>query len=313
MKKSSRVFITGATGFIGASLVHRLIADGHRAVHVLARKSSDSRRLEGVQSKIHIHEGDVTNLGSLRRVAVRVRPEYIFHFANAGLYGGVSLPDKKVLEINFFGLVNLLEALAPIPYKFFLNTGSSSEYGPKRVLMREDIDCVPENVYGISKLMATRYASFIGRTQKKPVVTFRLFSPFGPWDDPRRLIMQSISHFLRGNQPSLGNPKAVRDYIFIEDAIDLFLEAAGKAPRLPRGEVFNVGRGRQISAGEVVAEIANLTGYSKSLKWGSYHAHKESPVWRADMKKTFRAFSWRPRISLKKGLGKTVRWMGNVD
>jgi nucleoside-diphosphate-sugar epimerase len=110
-----------------------------------------------------------------------------------------------------------------------------------------------------------------------PVVTARLFSPYGPWDDPSRFVPYVIGAYLQGRRPLLGNPTCVRDYVFIEDVLDcyeLILEKGGAL----RGEIVNVGSGRQVSLGEVAACIAAEIGSALEPQWGVHTPSSLEPL-----------------------------------
>ena len=258
--KTQKVLVTGATGFVGANLVRRLVREDYE-VHIFTRASSNKWRLTDVLSKLNDHTVDLLEENKLKGLIKEIEPEIIFHLAAAGIYGGVHLPEKNLIETNFWGAVNLLNACNDIDYKCFINTGSSSEYGPKKHPMKETDVCEPINMYGITKCAATLYGRFVAKTKDKPIVGFRLFSPYGPYDDKTRLITYAIINALQNNDLNLANPKAVRDYIYIEDILDLYMKSIDKAYKL-KGEVFNGGSGSQTTIHYVVNKIMELTQFT---------------------------------------------------
>ena len=168
--------------------------------------------------------------------------------------------------------------------------------------------CAPQNVYGITKLAATHYASLLGRTGRLPVLTLRLFSPYGPYDEARRLVSATVTHLLRGTTPRLANPEAVRDYVYVDDVIEAILAALPAASQYA-GQVYNIGSGQQYSAVEVVKEIAQTIGIPSPQDWGVALSRPwESPVWQAVILKAKRDFGWQPRLTLAQGIVKTVAW-----
>jgi nucleoside-diphosphate-sugar epimerase len=303
----NKVLVTGATGFIGANLVRRLLQEAY-GVHIFTRASSNKWRLADVLSKLNEHTVDLLDEKNLKGVIKEIEPEIIFHLAAAGIYGGVHLPEKNLIETNFLGTVNLVNACNDLDYKCFVNTGSSSEYGPKKHPMKETDVCEPINMYGITKCAATLYGGFVAKTKDKPIIGFRPFSPFGPYDDKTRLITYVIINALRNNDLNLANPNAVRDYIYVEDILDLYLQSIEVAAEL-KGEVFNIGSGSQKTVSYVVNEIIELTNSKSEIKWNSFPGREfDTEKWEADIEKVSRYFDWRPKYHVDDGIKQTISW-----
>lgn len=303
-----RILITGATGFVGANLVRRLCAKSHE-VHIFTRKTSSQWRIKDVH-RLKNHVVDLLDKPRLKNLCLKIKPEVVYHLATAGIYDGCHIHENKQFENNFTGTWNLIEALSKVDYRCFVNTGSSSEYGPKSFAMRESDVCEPVNIYGISKLASTLLCQHVGRKEKRPIVTLRLFSPYGPWDEKVRLIPYSVMRCLEKKPLELAHPGSVRDYVFIEDCLDLYEEVVLKAGRL-QGEIFNVACGRQHSVETVVSQIRKKC-QSKSLFLWQERPGREFDQgvtsWRANMLKTFSVFQWRPKTKLSAGLDQTIRW-----
>lgn len=304
---TTKILITGATGFVGSNLLRRLV-NTDAEIHILTRPSSDIWRISDIIGKVHNHLVDILEVEKLKKILTGIQPDYIFHLANTSIYGGVSVPDEELARVNLIGLINLIFALEEVNYRGFINTGSSSEYGLKNEPIKETDLCEPMNTYGVIKLAATNYASFIAKFKNKPIVTFRLFSPFGYYDDRRRLISKTTLDLLANKELTLAIPGAVRDYIFIEDIIDLFLEAKDMAGDL-RGEIFNVGFGKEHKISEIVDLIIGMINPGYKISWGTASAQPWEPKkWEANMDKTFSIFRWRPKYSLEEGIEKTINW-----
>lgn len=305
---SKKVLITGATGFIGANLARRLVQTGNQVV-ILTRSTSNRWRLEGLLPEIEDIIMPIDDAEGLKSVLARVKPEVIYHMATAGLYAGQHLPDEQLFRTNLQGTINLIKACEGIDYKCFVNTGSSSEYGPNAAPMKESDICLPINSYGISKCAATMFAHSYALLHKRNIINLRLFSPFGPYNDEFRLIAYVISNLLRGRELKLSSPDPVRDYIYIDDVVDLLVEAAHSIPK-PCGEIFNVGTGKQTSVSQVIETIISAAGKRVEVVWGSCQPRDFDAVnWRADMSKTFSSFKWRPKFSLAQGISKNIAWV----
>lgn len=304
---SKKVLITGATGFIGANLARRLVQAGSRVV-ILTRSTSNRWRLEGLLPEIEDIIMPIEDAEGLKSVLTRVEPEIIYHLATAGLYAGKHLPDEQLFKTNLQGTINLLKACEKIEYKCFVNTGSSSEYGTKATPMKESDVCFPNNSYGLSKCAATMYAHSYALSHKRNVLNLRFFSPFGPYNDGFRLITYVINSVLKGYDLELSCPDNVRDYIYIDDVIDLLIEMGHSGLMMP-GEIFNVGTGEQTSVAQVVETIISEAGKKVGVKWGACEPRDfDTSAWRADMTKTFGTFKWRPKFSFKHGVFNNIEW-----
>ncbi|NJD76981.1 MAG: NAD-dependent epimerase/dehydratase family protein [Candidatus Methanoperedens sp.] len=310
IKISERLLVTGAAGFVGSNLTRRLIKEGYE-VHIITRETSDYWRIKDMLPCLKNHVADLLDEDGLKTVIQQINPDVIFHLANAGVYGGVHLPEKKVVETNFIGTMNLISASNDIDYKCFINTGSSAEYGPKKFPMKETDLCEPINVYGVSKCAATLYGNYIARIKDKPIIGLRLFSPFGPYDDKSRLMTYAITNALWNKPLSLGNPNAVRDYIYTEDVLDIYLQSINIASEL-KGEVFNLGSGSQATISYIVNKIIEITGSKSEIKWNSFpgRAH-DTEKWEADVEKISKCFNWHPKYHIDDGIRQTISWFEN--
>ncbi len=302
-----RALVTGATGFVGANLCRRLIRAGYD-VHIITRESSDMWRLADILPSLHDYKADLREAARLAGIITRIKPNVIFHLAGSAIYDGRYLGERELIEINLLGTLNLLSACGNIDYECFIHTGSSSEYGPKLKPMKESDTCLPDTFYGISKLAATLFAQLKAKTENKPVVCLRLFSPFGPFDDARRLISYVVNQALQNKPLNLANPLAVRDYIYIEDVIDAYLLCANKAAKIS-GKILNIGSGRQVAIQKVVEKILLLCKSKSRVNWHTFAGRSyDAPFWQADIAKPRRLINWQPKLSFSEGLKKAVDW-----
>lgn len=300
-----RVLVTGATGFVGSCLTRRLAFQKHE-VHVFTRSRSDRWRIEDLSECLHSHLVDLRDADLVEKTVGQIRPAIICHLATHGGFAHQK-DTSAILEANLTGTVNLLRACEKIKFDCFINTGSSSEYGIKPGSIAEEDFLEPVGDYGVSKAAASLFCRSRALERGLPVVTLRLFSPYGPWDDQLRLIPYVIKSLLRGESPELSTPASVRDYIYIDDVLNAYL----KVINLPAagGAIFNVGSGRQYSLGEVVAVISEIIGTGIKPVWGKAAAQRPEPLsWRADIGKAERELGWRPSLPLRAGLARTVSW-----
>lgn len=301
-----RVLVTGASGFVGSCVARRLVEHGHD-VRIFTRRDSDCRRIADLLPHLENRRLDLRDDAAVKRAVMEIRPEGICHLAT---YGGFSFQQDSatIMGVNMLGTVNLLRACASVGFRSFINTGSSSEYGLKHAAMRECDLLEPLGDYGVSKAAATLFCSSEGAEKGLPVVTLRIFSPYGPWDDPRRLVPYVASSLLRQEVPRLSTPSSVRDYVFIDDVVDFYLLLLEKPAA--GGAIFNVGSGGQHSIGEVVGLLGEVVGGYIEPQWGSAApARVEPAVWCADIGKARTGPGWQPRTTLREGLATTVTWI----
>lgn len=306
MKMEGKFLITGSTGFIGACLT-RFLVSANKRVCIIVRNKQLNWRLNDITSKLAIYECDLLST-SLQEVVNKIQPTFIFHLA---AYGTLPKDDdvNRMVEINVKGTLNLINAVKKNKFKLFINTGSSSEYGIKNKPMRESDILLPINDYGVTKAAATLFCYKIASLEKLPIITLRLFSPYGYFEDKGRLIPQVVLSLLNKKIIKLSSPFYVRDFIFIEDVIKAYMKAIA-AIHQP-GEIFNIGSAKQHTIKEIVETILQITKSDMQIAWGKVKKQtrqKEPLIWQADITKAKRQLNWQAETDLSQGLTKTVDW-----
>ena len=244
-----RALVTGATGFIGANLARRLVRDGHD-VHLLVRPADARWRIDPIVKDLRLHEVTLEDQERVEDVVTNIEPEWVFHLAAYGSYS--SQKDvQAIVATNYNGTVNLVEACLKTDFEAFVNAGSSSEYGHKDHAPSESELTEPNSHYAATKAAATLYCRFTAEQTKRRLSTLRLYSVFGPWEDPTRLLPTLVIYGLRGELPPLVSPSIARDYVYVDDAVDAFILAA-QTPTEDPGPVLNVGTGVQTSLDQLV-------------------------------------------------------------
>lgn len=301
------IFITGGAGFIGSHLARRLVERGD-AVSLLVKQTTDLWRIQDLIPRLKVFYGDLNDSVALAQFIREAEPTGVFHFAASNIRSGIAAADEEVVRTNFLGTMNLLKALRDIPYHFFVHSGSFLEYGIKDHPVKESERCEPQEVYSISKLSATLYGLAVASAHKKPIVTLRTFTPYGPSMQKGRLVYEVATKALRNDSIELTSPSITRDFIFVEDLVDFYLECMEKAHLYP-GAVFNAGTGRATTLAHLVEFVLKTVSSKSTMKWGALpNVSYDSDQWQADMDKTFTAFSWRPKHTVEEGLAKTIAW-----
>jgi nucleoside-diphosphate-sugar epimerase len=301
-----RAIVTGATGFIGANLARRLLRDGHE-VHLLVRQANNPWRIEEIKHDVHLHEVSFGDKEGLARVVGSIRPDWVFHLAAHGAYSWQTGLDG-IVQTNLIGTVNLLEACLDVGFEAFVNTGSSSEYGYKGHAPSETEWLEPNSYYAVTKASATLFCRYTAQSRKVHIPTLRLYSVYGPYEEPARLVPALIMRGLRGELPPLVNPDIARDYVYMEDVLDAYMLAAS-TPNQEPGAVYNVGTGVQTKLSEIVEVVRRIMGISAEPEWGSMPDRGwDTDVWVADSRRARAKLGWQPRHTLEEGLALTIKW-----
>jgi nucleoside-diphosphate-sugar epimerase len=302
---TQRTLVTGASGFIGACLARDLIAGG-REVHVVLRKESPRWRLDGLEGQYAAHEADLRDLPAVRRAVDACRPEVIYHLAAHGTLAGQH-DRAAVFASNLAGTCNLLEALAGRDYQMLVQAGSSSEYGHYSRPMREDDRLQPRTDYAVSKAASTLLVQAEAH-KGRPVTTVRIFSAYGPWEDPSRLIPYLMNCCLRGERPRVTDGRQPRDFIHVDDCVSLLKRAAECVDT--RGAILHAGTGRRQTVRGMVDLVMRICTEGRlSADFGVEPSRADEPAeWVADISHTTALTGWRPGVSPEQGVVKTWDW-----
>lgn len=300
------VLVTGGTGFVGANLVERLVRDGHR-VHLFVRREHKDWRIRHMLSHLQVHSINLLDLERLRAKVADLRPEWIFHLATYGAYSWQEELNQAV-QTNLLSTINLVEACRETGFEVFLNTGSSSEYGTKDYAPSENEFLEPNSYYAVTKASATLFCRHMAQRFNLPIHTLRLYSVFGPYEEPNRLIPNLIVYGLQGKLPPLAHPNTARDFIFAEDVVHAYLFAANFHNCLPPGEVYNVGTGRQTTLRNVVEIVRSIFHIDAEPAWGNMQSRIwDTHTWVANNQK-LKAAGWSPEFDFETGLRQTIEW-----
>ncbi len=306
LNKDKRVLITGGGGFIGANFARRFSELGYKVY--IVKQSTNIWRLIEIKRQIKIYYIDLRDYNRLESFILKIRPKIILHFATYGAYPQKQQDAKKIIDTNLIGTINLVNACKKIKFDCFINTGSSSEYGIKNKSMKETDLLEPNNLYGITKAAATMHCQYMSKKYDLPIVTLRLFSVYGYFEEKERLIPTIIKSCLENKKLKLSSANSVRDFIFIEDIIDAYLKAISNIQKI-KGEIFNVGSGKQSTVNEIVNAIKEITHSTIKPQYGRIEmAQYEPKNWIADISKIKNKLGWQPKYNLRKGLEKNIEW-----
>ena len=302
-----RVLLTGGTGFVGANLARRLVDDGH-AVHLLVRPEHARWRLEGLRDRVQLHRGSLDDRASVDRVVRRVKPEWVFHLAAHGAYSWETDLDRMVAT-NVTGTMHLVRACLRTGFEALVAAGSSSEYGFKKKAPSERDWLEPNSHYAVTKAAATHFCRLTAQKERVKIATLRLYSVYGPWEEPGRLMPTLIVRGLAGTLPPLVDPRVARDYVYADDVNEAFVLAAAR-PHPEPGPVWNVGTGKQTTIRQAVDVARRVLAIPQKPVWGTMPNRQwDTSAWVADAHAIRRALGWKPRFGFERGFRQMVAWL----
>lgn len=303
-----RVFVTGATGFIGSHLVRRLVNAG-ADVHILLRNNSSTYRINDVIKRLHLWHVDITDYKSLCLCYREIKPEIIFHLAVFRNVERVPELIEPMFEINLRGTANLLRAIADegVVLECFINTGTCEEYGDGPVPFEETQRESPVSPYSASKVAATYLCQMLFKTKGMPIVTLRPFLTYGPYQLSDMFVPSLISHCIQGKNFSMTLGDQTREFNYIDDIIDAYLLVPGRKDAI--GEIINIGNGIEYNVRDVGDKIISMMKSKNQLLVGSLPKRPgEARNFYCNNEKAKRLLGWSSKISLDDGLKRTIKW-----
>lgn len=306
--KDTRVLLTGAGGMIGANLARRLVVEGAR-VCALVRPMTDRVRLRAIEHQLEFLPADVTDAAAVREAVRQAQPQVVFHLASTLWARSSQETAANHFQTNVMGTLHLLEALREFPEARVVFTGSSAAYGGGSRL-REDQPLRPATVYGASKASASLLLQAYARAHRMHTVELRVFMPYGPWEDPGRLIPHTVLSALARRDVAMTRGDQQRDLVYIEDVVEALVLATVRP--VPSGSVFNIGSGIGTPVRHVVERILRLMGDPVKPRVGVVPTRPDEIMeLSADITAARAQLGWAPRTSLDEGLRASIAWCTN--
>jgi nucleoside-diphosphate-sugar epimerase len=301
-----KALVTGAGGFVGANLVRRLRNRGDEPVAVI-RPGPTSWRLREAAPEARVEMVDLRRPQDVARVVADAAPDVIF---NLGAYGAYSWQTDldEMLAVNVRATEALLESARAVDARV-IQAGSSSEYGFCDRAPTEGDLIRPNSHYAITKAAATHLCQLAAARYGQYAVTLRLYSVYGPWEEPGRLMPTLVARALAGTYPPLVSPETARDFVWIEDVCDAFIRAASVELQEP-GVVLNVASATQTTLRSLVATAREVFDLPVEPEWGTMPQRDwDTAVWVGDPAQAAESIGWRAVTPLSDGLIRLAAWM----
>lgn len=276
------VVVTGADGFIGKAVCHRLISDGMSVI--------------GIGRGV----GDV----AIPSTWMGIPPSRVLIHLAAKSY----VPDSWSDPVGFMN-TNVIGTENAIAYcrrhKASMVCASAYIYGhPESLPICEDHPVKPNNPYALSKYLAEQLCGFATKYHGIPISLLRLFNVFGPGQRPEFLIPSIIAQVRLGREIRVLDLAPRRDYVYLDDVVD----SIARAIAIHDGHhVVNVGSGTSLSVSEIIDLIQEAAGTNLPVYGENLERDQEISVVQADIRRAKELLGWTPRLSFIQGMQKLLK------
>lgn len=309
------VLITGGAGFIGSSLAHVLVKQGAKVTIIdalLPLYGGNMFNLDGIENQVEFIKGDIRDDELMNKLVAG--KDVIYNLAAQVSY--IDSKDQPFLDldINGKGHLTLLEAVRMYaPGAKVLFSSSRMVYGKIQTIpVREDHPTEPLSLYGIHKLLGEKYCRYYSETFGVHTVAIRIPNPYGPRQQMKHNKYSIVGWFVRqamegGTIEIFGDGSQERDYLYIDDIVDAFLQLTEKGKT---GEVYNVGTHERVRFVDMIDAVLAETssGYKKHVPWPEHYEKNETGNYIADTSKIETTTGWQAKVPLKDGVHQMVEY-----
>ncbi|MBC7369545.1 MAG: GDP-mannose 4,6-dehydratase [Undibacterium sp.] len=303
-----KILVTGGAGFIGSHLCEYLVAFGARVVVLDNFRNGKRKNLTFVGAEaLEIIEGDIVDAATCERAMAGV--ETVYHLACLGVRHSLHSPVENH-QVNALGTLNVLEAARAAKVKRFVYVSTSEIYGrAKEFPITENCTPWPLTVYGSSKLAGEHYARSYFECWQLPVVCVRPFNNYGPRShfegDSGEVIPRFLLRALAGQPPVIfGDGGHTRDFLYVKDCAETLVKIAGCDALV--GEVVNLGYGEELRIDVLARTVMEAAGRPDLQTVFEAPRPADVPKLWVDTAKLKQAIDFRPRVSLREGIGHTL-------
>ncbi|MFA6039754.1 MAG: NAD-dependent epimerase/dehydratase family protein [Candidatus Peribacteraceae bacterium] len=303
-----KVFITGVAGFLGSHLADRFLQKGD---HVVGCDNLIGGYLDNVSDEVEFYQYDCKYLNSMKKVMQGV--DTVYHCA-ATAYEGLSVFAPNLIVQNTMQITaSVITAAISSGVRRFVYCSSMARYGAQdRVPFTEDMDCKPQDPYGIAKLggeLLLRNLAQVHGMEYVIAVPHNIIGPRQKYDDPYRNVASiMINLMLQGRQPIMyGDGEQKRCFSFVKDDIQI-LEKLIDAPRVA-GEVINIGPDEEfVTINELARVIADILQFRLDPVYVADRP-QEVKLATCSAEKARRLLGYKTQYTLRKGLEEMAEWI----
>jgi nucleoside-diphosphate-sugar epimerase len=266
----TRLLLTGATGFIGSSLLDRLVESDlvdDFEINVIERYVTG--RYGNLDRTISTHFADLRDFSSVRGIIKLVQPDIVIHLAAISPVSYSYDHPSDVMETNLQGTINVAEACKKNceNLEAFIFAGTTEEYGTTSDRpAREESRCFPNSPYSVSKHAATEYLLYLFRAFEFPSIISRATNTYGRKSDTHFFVEKLIYQMLRNpaGKVYVGETEQIRDFMYVDDHTNAYLTLLQNREKC-LGKIFNFATGEARPLYETIEIISKLTDFKGEI------------------------------------------------
>lgn len=324
------IFVTGAAGFIGSYLCKKLLEtfsdikiigiDCIADYYDVSLKEERLKMLASFVDKFVFHKVDIADKSFLDKLFLEYRPNVVVNLAaQAGVRYSITNPESYI-HSNIIGFFNILEACRNYPVEHLVYASSSSVYGSNKKVPYSTEDKVdnPVSLYAATKKSNELFAHSYSKLYKIPSTGLRFFTVYGPMGRPDMAYFKFTNKLVKGEPIQIYNMGDMyRDFTYVDDIVTGIVNVMQKTPELTEDgvpyKVYNIGNNKPESLMYFVDTLEDCLIKEGVLK--NKGKRELLPMQPGDVYQTFadvtdleKDFGFKPKTSLKEGLGMFVKW-----
>lgn len=305
-----KILITGAAGFIGSHLLHRLV-NTNNDLSVIVRQETNLYRIDDIINKVTIFK--INSTENLPLVFSKNKFDIVIHLATR--YTKFSQGWKDNLEMNLSNIVFpsiLLELAAQNNVKAFINTGTCAEYKQSKKQINEDSPILPNNYYAATKAAFESLLKYYSLRNKILGINLKLFYPYGEKDN-KKIITLVINSIIKNTPLSVTKGEQKLNFTYVDDLVDAYIDAIKfvNSEHKQNFYSFNIGTDKTHSVREVIKTIEKVSGKKASLSFSLPYPNTEVMYMTCSYAYANKLLLWYPKTTLREGIKKTYEFYAN--
>ena len=316
--------ITGAAGFIGSFLCHKLAKEGNKVIAIDNFSNYYDVGLKNNRVKelleplnIDVVNLDIVDVAKFDNLVTKSKPDVVINLAaQAGVRLPVNETDKYV-NSNLVGFSNVLRSTVNNKVPYFLYASSSSVYGAKAAIpyIESEQNLHPTSFYGATKLANELLTPTLIQNSSTAARGLRFFTVYGPWGRPDMAYFRMIANVVSGAEFNFfGDGSVERDFTFIDDAINsvMALTTELQKRKLGYSDVVNLGGGRPLSMNYLLQTVSSIS--KNEVKFNRLNSNSnDAKKTMSDSKYIESLIGSKPNTKLEDGIAKTIEWAIRED